>query len=145
MINKTGKFIGNETGYLERKLTVQALGYTDYNHYLSSDLWKSIKRYVMQTLGNQCTFCENEAETLHHSKYDKNSILGLQFDHMYPVCHSCHESAEYDSEGNKYGPIAALKNMYSKCKSDFGEDYAKLRHEKRRMLLFNLSYNDLLE
>lgn len=139
----SNRFIGNETGYLDRKINIQQLGFNDYRHYLTSDLWKSIKKYVMYMFGDKCQFCENVSRDIHHSKYDKDTLLGVRFDHMYPVCRECHAYGEYDENGDKYGPIASLGRMYNRSKENLGEDYAKLRMDERKMKIISVSWDEI--
>lgn len=138
----SNKFIGNETGYLDRKINTQSLGFNDYKHYLTSDLWKSIKKHVLLEFDSKCQFCEQKSKDIHHAKYDKDTLLGVKFDHMYPVCRECHAYGEYDENGDKYGPIASLGRMYNKCKETFGEDYAKLRLENRKLKIMSISWEE---
>lgn len=39
--------------------------------------------------------CTKTATQVHHSKYTKENLTGESLEFLHPVCHKCHESAEF--------------------------------------------------
>src|SRR4051812_34944516 len=62
--------------YKSRNSALQAIGFPDYQAYLKSDLWRSIRRKVYAAKGSNCFICGKPAELLHHNRYHKNDLQG---------------------------------------------------------------------
>lgn len=87
--------------YKERDEILLEIGYKNYQEYLSSDLWKAIRRKVFYKCGNKCKLCQKEANVIHHKGYGKNILLGLMLDPLIPLCHSCHSKVEFHPDNTK--------------------------------------------
>lgn len=73
---------------------------TEYNSYLSSERWKSLRKEVFEDKGGKCIKCSmprwlasiayNQDVNIHHETYENlgtdNEIFDLQ-----PLCRKCHE------------------------------------------------------
>lgn len=86
--------------YVERNSLLVTLGYETYSHYLGSDLWKDIRRRVIQGASGKCR-CKRKATQVHHRAYDMGTLLGTSLDKLLAVCGGCHKGIEYDAKAGK--------------------------------------------
>ncbi len=86
--------------YVERNETLKEMGFTSYNAYLESDLWREIKRKMLsKTIAVRCRIClRRNAKTLHHSSYERSVLLGENLTPLVPICHGCHKAIEFDGD-----------------------------------------------
>ena len=85
-------------------------GCKDYNEYLKSDLWASIRDRVFKTKGSKCICCDNKACTIHHKSYNRAALEGTKLRNLVPICKSCHEDIEF-SNGQKNGLSEANQKL----------------------------------
>jgi len=79
--------------YAERQRNLAVLGFKEYDGYLRSALWKSIRQQVL--CGQNCVRCQSRrALALHHSSYDLATMRGERLDTLIAVCRGCHKKAE---------------------------------------------------
>lgn len=97
--------------YIKRSKVLRDLGFTSYQHYLASDLWKQVKRKVFQIKGKSCELCGRPAATVHHNRYCLGSMLGRRLKFLIPICHACHEEVEFDGDKK-----LSLGRARQKCK-----------------------------
>lgn len=74
------------------------LGYRSYAEYLASPLWRSIRQRVYAAKGRVCVSCDmDEADEIHHDRYDRDTLMGKTLKHLRPLCRHCHEIAHGDA------------------------------------------------
>lgn len=88
-------------GYGNRDSALLELGFADYRSYLTSDLWKSIRRRVMMRDRFSCRLCNAAAVVVHHHDYTKETLGGSSIENLYALCNQCHERLEKNRYGNK--------------------------------------------
>lgn len=84
--------------YNKRNIILEELGFTDYQEYLKSNLWKSIRAKV---LPSKCCCCRKKASQVHHSKYTFENLSGKSIEHLHPICLGCHQKIEFTKKGIK--------------------------------------------
>jgi len=82
-------------------MLLRRLGYPSYYDYLSSDLWKAIRWVAFRKTDGACYLCRRRADTIHHYDYDLDTLLGMSFDRLYPLCDRCHRRVEFTRRGRK--------------------------------------------
>ena len=70
------------------------MGFTSYNLYLKSDLWKSIRRRVMERDEYLCQACKRPGLVVHHMDYDAATMEGETLDQLVTMCKHCHDGIE---------------------------------------------------
>lgn len=95
--------LGSKTpNYAERDKVLGEIGFPSYDIYLKSERWEKIRKKVFATKGHHCTRCGKDvAFQIHHSSYDKDTLLGKSLDHLWPICGRCHQYIERDWRGRK--------------------------------------------
>jgi hypothetical protein len=90
--------------YAKRDNKIRLLGLgSNYREYLASDLWKSIRKRVMERDKGTCRICFEAASQVHHSAYTKAGLTGTAITGLYAVCRGCHEFIEFEQNGDKVG------------------------------------------
>jgi len=65
--------------------------FSDYDEYLGSPQWKSLREKIMQRASGLCECCKNApATSVHHLTYYRVGCEA-EFD-LIAVCHECHEA-----------------------------------------------------
>lgn len=88
---------------LGRPYELRRLGFDNYRQYLASDLWKTIRRRVLERDGNLCATCGKEARHVHRRSYEYAALSGDSIDNLVSLCGGCHFSIELRS-GRKIRP-----------------------------------------
>lgn len=84
--------------YARRRYALTKMGFRTYNDYLHSKTWIGIRKRILSSKPN-CICCRvRPAVQVHHSKYDHQTMLGLDPTSLHPVCRQCHEYAEHDGK-----------------------------------------------
>lgn len=79
--------------YASRNRIIASMGYADYEAYLQSPLWKSIRGRVYAAKGKVCLRCKTErANQIHHTQYDTATMRGDTLNHLVPICGDCHQA-----------------------------------------------------
>lgn len=78
-----------------RERVLSALGFTTYNAYLLSPLWRSIRTRAMTRFRWRCRLCQDKATEVHHLDYLDSTMRGRNPGSLVPVCHGCHEWIEF--------------------------------------------------
>lgn len=107
--SKKNKSKISSTDISERNYSLTSLGFYSYSDYLKSDLWKKIRKSVIDNNEGFCKFCHEKAKYVHHSSYDLDTMKGLNLRHLHPVCRSCHE------QGHKKGCASVPDSHKGKC------------------------------
>ena len=61
--------------YVDRNKILKEIGFTCYNDYLVSDLWKEIRDRRLSTQ-DVCSCCDNKADVVHHDTFYWKLLLG---------------------------------------------------------------------
>lgn len=88
--------------YRERDRVLRKIGYANYQTYLRSPLWASIRKRVLERDGYRCRNCKRPATSAHHKRYHHCELTGYTIKRIIAVCSGCHRRLEFDS-GNKNG------------------------------------------
>lgn len=88
---------GNQ--YLRRSVNLRKLGFETYSEYLQSDLWKSIRQWVLKRDRYICRRCKGRAWQVHHKKYVMKAMNGTNLGLLVSLCGDCHKFCEWD--GNR--------------------------------------------
>lgn len=96
--------------YSRRNKLVRKLGYLSYQDYLTSHLWRGIRRAVLSA-NPSCEFCGNPATQVHHSRYTLRNLRGTSLKRLHSVCASCHRLGEFTCAGQKLSPTDATRRM----------------------------------
>lgn len=83
--------------WFERRTALMELGFDTYEAYLFSDLWKGIRRRVLDRDRKRCR-CGARATQVHHRRYAKVDLSGATLSHLMAICRSCHEFGSKDGE-----------------------------------------------
>jgi hypothetical protein len=62
----------------------------DYKIYLSSTLWRRIRKAVLSHSNWSCAGCAAEATQVHHRDYRPRVLLGLDLTPLVALCADCH-------------------------------------------------------
>lgn len=85
--------------YEARDALLLGLGYLSYSHYLGGELWKSIRKVVLEA--NPKCFCGRIAAQVHHRNYARATMLGEDLSALLAVCGRCHCKIERSSNKGK--------------------------------------------
>lgn len=80
--------------YQQRNDRLSELG-LPYREYLKTDEWQAIRREVLAKDDN-CLVCSRQANQVHHTDYEWDTLLGLCRDALISLCNGCHEAVEFD-------------------------------------------------
>lgn len=103
-----------------RNYNLHKLGFVNYQEYLKSDLWKSIRAKVFEIKGHNCHVCKKYATEIHHNGYGINVLKGETIQPLRPICRKCHKAIEF---------IDGKKNTVSQARDEF---YKRKKPKKRK-------------
>ena len=83
--------------WFERRMALLELGFDTYEAYLFSDLWKGIRRAVLDRDRKRCR-CGAKATQVHHRRYAKVDLSGATLSYLMAICRPCHEFGSKDGE-----------------------------------------------
>ena len=109
-----------QISYGRRNLLLKSMGYSNYNHYLQSDLWNKIRTKVFARDQSICFGCGDRASQVHHANYNREVLKGKTLKELYSVCSECHSRIEYTSNGVKVDPSTATALLKEIRKSNLG-------------------------
>lgn len=77
-----------------RELTdcLTKLCFISYKEYLKSELWKTIKKKVINSNNGKCKYCDRKSTQVHHTSYDFDTMSGKNLRYLHPVCSACHKT-----------------------------------------------------
>lgn len=96
--------------YGARREVLLAMGFMNYQEYLASALWASIRRRVLAK-NAACVACGGPATQVHHGRYTRPVMEGRELRHLYSVCDDCHRHSEYTRKGQKLNPSRATDKL----------------------------------
>lgn len=68
---------------------------SDYQIYLTSALWRVIRRRVLKRDYSTCVMCREVANTVHHRSYDQDVLDGNRDEDLISLCRPCHKRIEF--------------------------------------------------
>lgn len=96
--------------YKARNRRLLELGFSSYKEYLDSDLWKYIRKTVLENAKHKCAKCGERANQVHHLRYDIKTLAGARWSYLIAVCRKCHHEAEM-VEGTKTHILVANEGL----------------------------------
>ncbi len=119
------------SAYATRNEILKTMGFENYEAYLRSELWQSIRRFVMNNSRAICKRCGSKAHSIHHMSYERDVLEGRDTTPLVPVCRSCHNYAEVDHKGRKV--CLRQANFIIKNPAAFNVGKTRRVHEKCRL------------
>jgi 5-methylcytosine-specific restriction endonuclease McrA len=101
-----------QKAYNKRNALLQCLGFKTYRDYLQSDVWKRIRRQVLERDQYKCFCCGRPATEVHHQKYSKQELMGTKLDKLVSICRGCHQNGEFFLDGTKTKVKDARSRMF---------------------------------
>lgn len=98
----------------QRLDSLKELGFTTYRDYLSSDLWKKIRRRALNAADNACRLCRRKAWQVHHTQYDLATMKGENLVTLVALCGECHERIEFTGRKTSLPEANHLLKKYLK-------------------------------
>ena len=117
--------------YARRNSILSRIGYQNYQHYLKSPLWRSIKRRVYEKQGPDCLACGRFASQVHHRFYSEKNLSGQTLAGLIPICSTCHKQAERRPDGSKRSLKEANKQLEPAIKSTW-KNKGQNKHQGRK-------------
>ena len=68
---------------------------TDYQRYINSTAWRSIRRRILDRDNGLCQMCGLTANQVHHRSYAKEVLDGNADEYLVSLCRECHEAIEF--------------------------------------------------
>lgn len=87
--------------YEQRDVILRQMGYSCYQEYLRSSLWRSIRQKAMVACNGECVLCRHPAKEVHHTNYSEASLRGQSIESLVPLCETCHDLGEFSTAGAK--------------------------------------------
>ncbi len=97
--------------YAVRARLLQDLGFTSYDAYLQSPLWRTIRQHVLDT-HRYCYACDRPAKQVHHARYTVANLSGQNYRHLLAVCGRCHHACEFGWWGQKLSPSQSTWKLW---------------------------------
>lgn len=85
-------------GKKQRNIVLLAYGHKNYNVYLQSDLWLSIRARVLKDNAVCVCGCGRLANQVHHKAYTESNLLGESLRGLVPINNDCHYKIEFCGE-----------------------------------------------
>lgn len=102
--------------YRERDALLLQIGFSNYDAYRKSDLWKGIRTRVLERDNGKCTCCKvKDARHVHHTKYDMETLRGERLETLTSLCAGCHKTIEFAKWG-KTGLAESGKRLRRRTK-----------------------------
>lgn len=109
--------------YGDRTKVLSLLRFDSYLNYLASDLWRAIRKRVMDLHSSECLLCDAIAECVHHMTYTHEVLLGKRLNQLIPLCKACHKKIEFCPDGKK----RSMKEM----QQAYNRRFERLPEERR--------------
>jgi hypothetical protein len=121
--------------YGVRAAALRKMGFDSYESYLASALWSRIRSRVFGLDNGQCRLCLADATEIHHTSYDRRTMLGGTLRHLHALCHACHERVEFEeteTERRRRTPAAMGREVQAGIQNDRGALAWKLIETRRQ-------------
>lgn len=93
-------------------MSYKKLGFSTYDQYLDSDIFKGIKESVLKIHDNKCCCCGNLADQIHNIKYTYENMSGKNYKDLVSICKKCHHKIEFNKNGERISNILIInKNL----------------------------------
>lgn len=87
----------------------------NYNRYLQSDLWHSIRKRVLENAGHKCAACFSQATQVHHRDYRPRVLAGRDDSPLVPLCKDCHHRIHNDANGKRRDSWQDEERVLAEC------------------------------
>ena len=84
----------------------------DYQSYLRTVLWKSIRDWVLKSQDGNCALCDSRALEVHHHDYDEATLWGVNAEGLVALCERCHHRLEFTKVGEKRFSLQEKREVY---------------------------------
>lgn len=99
------------SAYRQRLSVLRAMGFPDYDAYLASPLWRSIREKKLLDDSRECFGCGAAGcYQVHHASYAREVLEGKAPDKLFTTCDDCHKCCEF-LFGVKVGPRQATEAL----------------------------------
>ena len=71
---------------------------TDYEKYLRTSKWLSIRKRILVRDNHTCRMCNKKANQVHHRSYSQNVIDGCDDSSLISLCRGCHKYIHFDGK-----------------------------------------------
>lgn len=68
---------------------------TEYQEYMASELWRTIRERIMERDRWTCQACGRKATVVHHKSYDREVLDGNRDSDLIAICNHCHQQIEF--------------------------------------------------
>lgn len=97
-----------------RNQLLKKIGFPDYQAYLQSEMWASIRSRVLSKR-RKCATCRDRATLVHHDRYTIYNMTGKNLAFLRPLCHDCHELVHFD--GDKFVDLEETRERFDMFKA----------------------------
>lgn len=87
-----------EDGYGNRNAALTVMGYSSYDEYLSSPLWREIRDKIRARDHGKCRACGGNGSEVHHRAYYLQVLEGKALGELVLLCETCHGLIEFDGK-----------------------------------------------
>lgn len=80
-----------------RDKALSIMGFASYQEYLSSDLWRKIRKIVF-SFNSKCCVCSKPSSQAHHINYSIDALEGnvsAVKSCIVPMCENCHQKVHF--------------------------------------------------
>jgi hypothetical protein len=116
--------------YAKRNDILFELGFKNYRQYLRTSLWKEIRARKI-ALDPNCYGCGRPVEQVHHGRYHKENLTGINLKDLYSICRRCHKYCEFTRKGYKRDPIRATEVLVHIRRTRIGQKRERVDHRPR--------------
>jgi hypothetical protein len=89
----------NQSVLILRKQILKDIGFKSYQQYLSSPLWKTIRKHIWKRDCGICRACPNKAKCIHHMSYSNYTFQGMAPHLLVCLCDKHHKQVHKIPEG----------------------------------------------
>lgn len=86
---------------LAAKKVSQAERRVEYEAYMLSPLWKTIRERVLQRDKGLCVGCGHRASQVHHRNYSQSVMSGRNIKPLASLCRQCHDTIHSNDDGTR--------------------------------------------
>ncbi len=108
----------SNSSYTKRNKTLLKLGFSSYQDYLQSSLWREIRSTQLKEYPT-CFCCRRIANQVHHRDYAERTLVGKSKNRLVTICDSCHRQSEFDNQGNKIFDLREVNKRMSSLRRSF--------------------------
>lgn len=108
-----------DRAYRKRGRWLKELGYSSYDEYLQSGLWRGIRRRVEGRDRRKCYACGARGWQVHHLRYTQANMAGRSLGYMVLLCGGCHTRVHWASDGGRR-KLASGYNLLRRWREEAG-------------------------